>query len=544
MSETTSTSTPPVPANLTPDQLAQMGLAAHQRGDLALAQTRYRECLSLNPGHADAMLMLGIVRFAALDFIEAANLIETAGRITDWRSAPYRQNYGLLLSAMIPHFDPVSGTAPSVSVARLTQQIAASVDQPISTLKTALRNGGGAALDPQQLAHIAARIHALRSQKDTARLRSDGFDLVGHARAESGLGENMRALSRSCIAAEVPCSVINIDAGGDSGISDNTLVPLIALERLFQRQVICVNPDAMAIVAHHEGSDAFIESYKIGYWFWELERLPPLWTLMASSMQEMWVAAEFVRKALVSAVSIPVYTVPPSVTPPGPSRHYARIEFGLHDDDFVFLFTFSYWSFIARKIRGPLSTRFVKRFRPPPSVVRAKLVLKTVNSDRFVEQSDALRALAAGDPRIAFIDQVLSCDQISGLQHTCNCYVSLHRSEGFGLGMAECMAIGKPVIGTAYSANLDFMNESNSLLVEYSLIAVKSGEYPDNQDQMWADADVGFAARHMRRVFEDASLRKNLGDAARKFMREHYSPAAVGAILRTHLERLNATRNS
>ena len=182
--------------------------------------------------------------------------------------------------------------------------------------------------------------------------------------------------------------------GGDSGISDNTLVPLIALERLFQRQVICVNPDAMAIVAHHEGSDAFIESYKIGYWFWELERLPPLWTLMASSMQEMWVAAEFVRKALVSAVSIPVYTVPPSVTPPGPSRHYARIEFGLHDDDFVFLFTFSYWSFIARKIRGPLSTRFVKRFRPPPSVVRAKLVLKTVNSDRFVEQSDALRALA------------------------------------------------------------------------------------------------------------------------------------------------------
>ena len=542
MSEITSTSAPPVSANLTPDQLAHQGLAAHRRGELALAQTLYRECLALSPEHADAMLMLGIVRLTALDFTEAAHLIETAGRLTHWRSAPYRQNYGLLLSAMIPHFDPVSRTAPSVSVARLTQQIAASVDQPISTLKTALRNGGGAALDPQLLARIAARVHALRSHKDAANLRNDGFDLVGYARAQSGLGENMRALSRSCIAGKVPCSVIDIDAGGESDISDNTLVPLIAPQRVFQRQVICVNPDALAVAAHHEGTDEFTASYKIGYWFWELERLPSLWTLMASSMQELWVASGFVHKALASAVSVPVYTVPPSVIPPVPSRHYARSEFGLHDDDFIFLFTFSYWSFIARKNPWAVVQAFREAF--PLSVARAKLVIKTVNSDGFPPQSAALHAMAAGDPRIIFIDQVLSRDQISGLQHTADCYVSLHRSEGFGLGMAECMAIGKPVIGTAYSANLDFMNESNSLLVDYSLIAVKPGEYPDSQDQVWADADVECAARHMRRVYGDASLRKNLGDAAQKFMREHYSPVAVGALLRTHLERLNTTRNS
>lgn len=527
---------------LTPDQLAQQGLAAHQRGELALAQTRYRECLALNPAHADAMLMLGLVRLTALDFAEAATLIEAACRLTRWQSAAYRQNYGLLLSARIPHFDPVSGTAPAVSVARVAQTLPASVDQPLSTLKTTLRNGSGAAFDAAQLAHIAERIHALPPRKNTAALRNDGFDLVGYARAESGLGENMRALARSCLAADVPYDAIDIDAGGESSISDNALAPLIAPELTFQRQIICVNPDAMAVVAHHEGTNAFIASYKIGYWFWELERVPSLWTVMAPSMQEMWVASEFVRKALASAVCIPVYTVPPSVLPSAPSRHYARGEFGLADDDVVFLFTFSYLSAIARKNPWAVVQAFREAF--PPQITRAKLVIKTVNSDRFAQQSAALHALAAGDARIVFIDQALSRDQISGLQHSCDCYVSLHRSEGFGLGMAECMAMGKPVIGTAYSANLDFMNESNSLLVDYSLIAVKPGEYPDADHQVWAEPDIDGAARYMRRVFDDAALRHNLGDAAQKFMHEHYSPAAVGATLRTHLQRLNATRNS
>ena len=104
--------------------------------------------------------------------------------------------------------------------------------------------------------------------------------------------------------------------------------------------------------------------------------------------------------------------------------------------------------------------------------------------------------------------------------------------------------MGKPVIGTAYFAILDFRNERNSLLVDYSLIAVKPGEYPDADDQVWADPDIDGAARYMRRVFDDAALRHNLGGAAQKFMHEHYSPAAVGATLRTHLQRLNATRNS
>ena len=85
------------------------------------------------------------------------------------------------------------------------------------------------------------------------------------------------------------------------------------------------------------------------------------------------------------------------------------------------------------------------------------------------------------------------------------------------------------------------MNNGNSLLVDYTLIPVKAGEYPDTQAQVWADADVDCAARHMRSVFDDAALRIRLGSAAKAYMEQHYSPRAVGALLREQLNRLNAT---
>ena len=519
------------------DQLAQQGLAAHHAGDLALAQTRYRECLALNPAHADAMLMLGVLRIAALDFVEAEQLIETAGKLTHWRNPAYRQNYGLVLSAIIPHHDPVSGVASRVPLRQLTEHIAARENQPLSTLKTALRNGAGAALDGAQLTRIATRIRTSPRRTSSASLLNDGFDLIGYAHSESGLAENMRALARSCVASDIPHTLIDIELDGDGEANNPTLTPPNALEPAFKRQIICVNPDAMAVVAHHEGTGAFTSAYKIGYWFWELEKLPATWMHMAGSMQELWAGSEFVRKALASAVSIPVYKVPTSILPPQPSRPYARSEFGIADDDFVFLFSFSYWSFIARK--NPWAVINAFRQALPPSITRAKLIIKTIHSEKFAQQSAALHALAAGDPRIVFIDHSLSRDQVMGLQHACDCYVSLHRSEGFGLGMAECMALGKPVIATAYSANLDYMNEANSLLVDYSLIAVKADEYPDAQQQVWADANVESAARNMRALFDDQALRARLGSAAKDFMQTHFSPAAVGAHLQAHLLRLN-----
>jgi tetratricopeptide (TPR) repeat protein len=181
---------------LNADELAQLGLAAHHARDFDLAETRYRQCLSLAPKYADVMLMLAVLHMDMLDFDEARVLLETAGEIAGWRHPLYRQNYGVLLSAYIPYElpDENPGSAPPEQ-------------QSLSTLKRTLRSGGGASLSSAQLATIATRIRAgtPAAMREKAALSNDGLDVIGYARAESGLGENMRALARSCEAAELLC---------------------------------------------------------------------------------------------------------------------------------------------------------------------------------------------------------------------------------------------------------------------------------------------------------------------------------------------------
>jgi glycosyltransferase involved in cell wall biosynthesis len=116
-----------------------------------------------------------------------------------------------------------------------------------------------------------------------------------------------------------------------------------------------------------------------------------------------------------------------------------------------------------------------------------------------------------------------------------DCYVSLHRSEGLGLGMAESMYLGKPVIATAYSGKLEFMNEGNAALVSYELVPVKEGEYPFWRDQVWAEPNVAHAAQFMRKMVDEPNYRTSLGQQAAKYLREHHSYAQMGRAMQARL---------
>jgi glycosyltransferase involved in cell wall biosynthesis len=121
------------------------------------------------------------------------------------------------------------------------------------------------------------------------------------------------------------------------------------------------------------------------------------------------------------------------------------------------------------------------------------------------------------------------------LESTCDCFVSLHRSEGFGLGLAEAMYQGKPVIGTDWSGNTDFMNAENSCPVRYSLERLDQSFGPYSKGQTWAEPDSDHAAWFMRRLVEDDSYRRRIAAAGQETIRSDYSPRAVG---RRYLERL------
>jgi glycosyltransferase involved in cell wall biosynthesis len=160
-----------------------------------------------------------------------------------------------------------------------------------------------------------------------------------------------------------------------------------------------------------------------------------------------------------------------------------------------------------------------------------QLVVKSTNGAYYPAQLAELVEAAAGDARILIRDQVIDALHMRSLQRCCDAYVSLHRAEGFGLGLAECMAMGKPVVATAWSGNLDYMREENSCLVGVTLIPVLPHEYPNADGASWAQPDVSQAADWMRRLVFDTGFAERIGRQAALDVRDALSPECVAGQL-------------
>jgi glycosyltransferase involved in cell wall biosynthesis len=219
-------------------------------------------------------------------------------------------------------------------------------------------------------------------------------------------------------------------------------------------------------------------------------------------------------------------------------RIYRRADFGLPEDRVLFMFSYDFDSFVARKNPRACIEAFQLAFAPHRREVA--LVIKMLHAQRHPQALRALRELARADRRILLLDVSLSRDESYGLLSVCDVYLSLHRAEGFGLGMAEAMRLGKPVVATAYSGNLAFMRPDNACLVDYQLVPVGEGEYPHGVGQYWAQPDLAHAARLMQQLMDNADLRERLGARAAQFMREHFSTAVAGGRIRKRLELLAA----
>jgi glycosyltransferase involved in cell wall biosynthesis len=220
-------------------------------------------------------------------------------------------------------------------------------------------------------------------------------------------------------------------------------------------------------------------------------------------------------------------TVPPQL-----DRNY----FGLAEDAFVFLFYFDFASYSTRKNPYAVVDAFRRAFDGRSDKV--SLVVKSTGLDPHKQESVKMREALDGDPRITLIDKVISHEEIAALVNCCDSFVSLHRSEGFGRGLAEAMFLGKPVIATNYSGNTDFTREDTACLVNYALVPVEPGDYPESKGQVWADPDIEHAAWHMRRLVEDSAAARRLAAAGKKYIHENHSLAHVGAKYRERLERL------
>jgi glycosyltransferase involved in cell wall biosynthesis len=361
-----------------------------------------------------------------------------------------------------------------------------------------------------------------------------GVNVVGYLRAELGIGEAARMLVRGIDSAGIPHSTFAYE----KTLSRQRHELATASERLLRHDtnLICVNADQIPSFTYDIGPDFFRDRYSIGMWFWELNTFPEHLHQAFDVLQEVWVASDFVRAAVAGETKLPVLTIPLPVE--------TRQDLGepppyIPPDRFMFLFSFDFLSVFDRKNPLGVVEAFQRAFEPEDGPA---LVLKSINGEHALGELEQLRYAARGRSDIIVVDEYLSASEKDALTARCECYVSLHRSEGFGLTMAEAMAWGKPVIATGYSGNLEFMDDDNSYLVPFRRGATRTTSRPYPPGLEWAEPDLAEAARLMRHVYENPIEARDKGARGQMRIRKDHSPQRTGEFIAERLDQIEADR--
>ncbi|MGA2452721.1 MAG: methyltransferase domain-containing protein [Solirubrobacteraceae bacterium] len=359
-----------------------------------------------------------------------------------------------------------------------------------------------------------------------------GANVVGYFRSELGTGEAARQLVSALDAAGVPLLPVH-GRTIPPNRQGHGFTQLDYTAARFPVNVICINADMLGEFAAQAGKEFFDARYSIGMWFWEVEQFPARWASAFDHVDELWLATDHMVHAIGALSTVPItkITLPVEMAPVLPAT---RAELGL-PEGFMFLFSFDYHSVFDRKNPLALVEAYKRAFGLDDGAV---LVVKSING--AADPANHARLIAATEMRedVHVIDSYLSADHKNMMVAACDCYVSLHRAEGFGLTMAEAMYLDRPVIATGYSGNLDFMNERNSFLVDHRLVEIGPDAAPYPAAGRWAEPDVDDAARLMREVFEQPELAAERGRRGGQEIRRTHSAQAAGEVVRHRLDLL------
>lgn len=370
-----------------------------------------------------------------------------------------------------------------------------------------------------------------------------GFNVIGYVTGNLGMGVSTRNTLSVLTERGFPLVAMNFDAfSGHVGPDrtrlglDTTYSHLEPAKRSlpYGINLYHINPPGIrSIMLDRLGWHRASRGINVCVPFWELERLPEEWVRVLDAMDVVLAPTQFIRSAVLAALpDCRCIHYPQAVMlPEGVSTD--RRRWGFAEDETVFVASFDVSSGFGRKNPWAAVDAFARAFGGRTGV---RLVVKTNPfASRGQAELERLRQLASADPRITLIEEALDYAGVLALYAASDALVSLHRSEGLGLNMMEAMTLGKPVIATAWSGNMDFTTEENAALVGYGWCGLDPDEpnYPAAEvgpDARWADPSVEEAAAWMRRLADEPVLRERLGKRAKADMAQRLEEYRAGAV--------------
>ena len=366
------------------------------------------------------------------------------------------------------------------------------------------------------------------------RALAPGASVIGPIQYETGLGEAARGTITAVEHVGIACTkivapiVLNAPRGTyyrdeELGVQLNRTVNIFHL-----------NGPEMNTIHRHWKNPWRKDQRNAAFWVFELTEIPDSWVVHARGLHEIWTPSTFARDAIQAKLSIPVHVIPTPVTSVFPER-VSRAEFGLPDSAFCVLAGFDLNSGRARK--NPDAA--IAAFKLAHASYRdLHLVLKVSNADKNWRAMRELRESLGGISSVTFVTESMTRHRLTRLQASCDVFLSLHRSEGFGLHLCECMALGRPVIATDWSASRDYLNSSNGVPVPFRLVETGGAMGPESRNCLWAEADVSFAAVELVKLAGDRQRLRRLGEAASATIKRMYSLDSVGAAVARRYEAL------
>ncbi|MGO1120658.1 glycosyltransferase [Rhodovibrionaceae bacterium A322] len=378
----------------------------------------------------------------------------------------------------------------------------------------------------------------VRDYLSEAQACEDRLYIVGQA-SNSGLGRNAEVSKEAFTAAGI------------------TPVPIFADKAPFVPEAQAVEEGTQTdrpIVLFHTNANRFPRdlmhlpldlqkrAYRIGFFLWEASELPADNKLALDLVDEIWVPSRYLQKIFSRYTDKPVHLVGKGLFLPPPVPKFNRQELGLEEDDFVFLNISNFDSSLVRK--NPLGA--VEAFQAAfPDDPKVKLVLKTLNVaedhwsnlDKHWQQ---VVHLAKSDPRVVILDRHLPDSGYWGLLRSCDAFISLHRSEGFGYGLVDALQLGKPVVVSDYSGSQDFCSAETASLVPVTEVFVPEGALPGlaRNGAKWGDPDLTVAAQQLRNLRENADLGQQQTEKAKALLQRTYSPYKLTSKYKNHYRRI------